>query len=137
MRTEALGLPNLELVTKSDERHRIADPGMHFYCLRQDDTPLRIDLQNFAGPELCRRQLIPLVRIGRQRRQERIDLVQKRVAARVQSLRVERRMNVEPLESIPGQHGPEGCRDRDATLRIQLVGDIAHEAVDWPQLARS
>ena len=100
MRTEALGLPNLELVTESDERHRIANPGMHFYRIRQDDTPFRIDLQNLACPEQRRRQLIPLVRIGRQRRQKRIDLVQKHIAACVQGRRVERRMNVEPLESI-------------------------------------
>ncbi len=134
-RTEALRLPNLELVTESDERHRIANPGMHFYRIRQDDTPFRIDLQNLACPEQRRRQLIPFVRIRRQRRQKRIDLVPKHVAACVQSRRVERRMDVEPLESIPGQDGPEGCGDRHTTLRIQLVRKIGHEAVHWPQLA--
>src|SRR3712207_6871749 len=63
-------------------------------------------------------------------------LFRSHIAARVQRRRVQRRMHVEPLESIPGQGGPEGCGDRHATLRIQLVGEIGHEAVHWPQLAR-
>ena len=129
MRTKALGLPDLELVTEPDERHRVGDPGMRLHRVRQDDTPLRIDLQNLARPEQRRRQLIPLVRIGRQRRQKRIDLVQKRIAACVQCRRVERRMDVEALEPVPRQHGPERCGDRNPTLGVQAIGEIGHEAV--------
>ena len=69
MRTEALRLPDLELVTETHERHAVRDPGMSFHRLGQDHPPFRVDLQDLARAEQGRRELIPLVRIGRQGRQ--------------------------------------------------------------------
>ena len=43
-------------------------------------------------------------------------------------------MDIQPLEPVARQHRPEGCRNRNPALCIQLVGEVRNEAVQVPHL---
>ena len=62
---------------------------MRLYAVRQNDTAFRIDLQDFARTQQRRREQIPLLRIGRQPFQQSVDLLQQRIAAALDRLRIQ------------------------------------------------
>ena len=133
VRRESVRLPDLELVPEPDEGDRVGDAGMALQALGEDRPALRIDLEDLARAVERRREPVALLRIGREAQEESLDLRHQRVAAGVERRRVERRMDVEPLEAVAGEHGPERRRDRHAPLGVEAAREIRHEAVHGPR----
>src|SRR5262249_16083737 len=77
----------------------------------EDRPALAVDLQHLARAVKRRRKLLALLRIGRKARDQRLDLLEQRIAAGVERGPVERRIAIEALEAVARE--PRGDRRRD------------------------
>ncbi len=104
-------------------------PAWFFSGSVEDRPALAVDLQHFAGAVERRRELFALLRIGRKARDQRLDFPEQRVAAGIERGAVERRIAIEALEAIAGEHRAERRWDRYPTLGIEPQCVVGHEAV--------
>src|SRR5262245_15300354 len=107
MRAETCRLPDLKLVTLTDESDRVGNLGVCQKPVGENDAALWIELEHLAGAKQRCREMIALLRVGRERLKQAVDLAEKGIAARVERRGVEGRMHVKTIEPISHQHRPE------------------------------
>src|SRR5262245_44675105 len=129
LRAETTRLPDLKLVTEAGEGDLVLDVGMGLQRLGEDRPPLAIDLQHLARAVERRRELLALLRIGRKARDQRLDLLEQRVAAGIERRTVERRVAVEAVEAVAREHCTKGRRNRHTSLGIEAQRVMGHETV--------
>jgi len=127
---EALGRPQLKLVTKADKSDLGADAGVSAKRLRKDDASVAVDREDLNVAVERDRQLVSLVRIVRQAREKPIDFLRKSLAACIEGWSVERGVTVDAAGvSVTLEDVAEGCGDRDAALGVDLVRECRDKAV--------
>src|SRR5262249_56055696 len=99
-RAEASRLPDLKLVADTGEGDLVLDAGVSLERFGEDRPALAVDLQHLARAVKRRRKLLALLRIGRKARDQRLDLLEQRIAAGVQRGPVERRIAIEALDTV-------------------------------------
>ncbi len=129
MRLKTARFPNLKLVALSDETHLRSNARIGLDRLGEGHAPLRVEFQNLARAEQGRREKIALLRIGRMPRQELIDLPQQGMTAAIDRLRIERRMDEEPVEAVARQDRPKAGRDRHPALGVEPIGELRDEPI--------
>src|SRR5262249_20414774 len=110
-RAEASGLPDLKLVAETGEGDLVLDAGVALERIGEDRPPLAVDLQHLARAIERRRKLLALVRVRRETRNQRLDLLEQRVASGIQGRTIEGGITIEALETIARQHRAERRRD--------------------------
>ena len=116
-------------MTEAGTGDLVLDAGVSFERLGEDRSPLAVDLQDLARAVKRRRELLALFGIGWKARDQRLDLPEQRIAARVERGAVERRIAIEALETVAREHRAKRRRDRDPALGVEPQGVVRHEAV--------
>src|SRR5690606_32776212 len=104
---EPARLPDLKLVSLTDEGDLAGDARKGLERFRQDDPAFRIHLQRLACPQQRDRIRIVPRRVRPVIAKQTVDLLQQLVSATVQRFAIQRRMDIQPLESIARQHRTE------------------------------
>jgi hypothetical protein len=95
-----------------------------------------IDGENFAGAIKRHGEVIAFVGKRLDPVKQRVDLVDQLLAAGVQRGVVERRITVDSVEPVLGEHGAERCRNGNPSLGVDLVGECGHKLVHLPSRTR-
>ena len=119
----------LKFVSETDEDDCLHDSRMRFVRLAQDDTALAVDLERFAGAIERKRELLALIGIRRVVADQRLDLGQQRIAAGVDRRPIQRRMAVQAVEAIAGEHRAERRRYRNAALGVEAKRVVRDKAI--------
>ena len=104
-------------------------PAWRLQRVREDHASLAVDLQRLARAVERERESVPLVRIGREALDQRLDLGEQRIAPGVHRRLVQRRIAIESVEAVARQHRAVGGRDRDASLRVEAQGVVRDEPI--------
>src|SRR5262249_48812687 len=123
---ETIGLPDLKLVTKTDERDFVLDPGMGLQRLGKTDAPLAVDLQSLARTVKRGAELLALLRIRRKPFDQRFDLRHQGVAPRIDRRHIERRITIETVEPVAREDCPVRRRDRYSPLGVEPQRGVRH-----------
>ena len=129
---EALRLPHLKFFAKTDEGDVAGDAGVLAQALRKDRASILVNAEDFAGAEQRGGELVLLVGIRSEVFDQRMNLVDKTLAAGVECGRVERRITVDAVEAVFGEDSAERSRDRNAAFGVDLVGKGRDKLVHLP-----
>ena len=130
------GLPDLKLVTETNERNCVDDAGVPLEALAQRHAALAVDLQRLAGAVERQREPLALFRERGIARDQRLDLRHQRIPAGVDRRTIQRRIAIETVEAVAGEHRAHGCGYRDPPLGVEPQRDVRHEAVHTPHPTR-
>src|SRR5262249_41111116 len=126
---KAVGLPDLKLVAETREGHGVGNSGMRLERLAQRHPALGVELEHLARAVERGRELLAFVRIRCKARDQGFDLRQKRVTTSIERWPAKRRITVDALVPIAGQHSPKRCRNRHPALGVETQRVMRHEPV--------
>ena len=132
--SEALRLPDLELVALADEGHPVADPGMLADGVGEDHPPLAVVFEDLAFADQGRRQIFVILREGLEIGEARPDDVAKAISPGVDRLAVQGRAAVDSVETVHRQHRPERRGYRHPPLGVEPICEGRNELVHSPRL---
>ena len=107
---ETLRLPHLKLVAQADKRNLTGKSGVGAKRFRKDDAPVLVDAEDLLVAVESDRQLVPLILIIRETREEIIDFLRKSFATCIERRRIERGVAVDPAGiAVALENRAKGC----------------------------
>src|SRR6516165_1563435 len=134
-RAEASRLPDLKLVAKAGKGGLVRNARMCLERFGQHHPALAVHLEHLAGAEKRGRKLLALLRIGREPRNQGLDLLQQCVAAGIERRTIERGIAVESLETVAREHRTERGWDGHPRLGVEPQGEVGDKPVHDPPVA--